>query len=432
MPYGNTKDGDIKNVALFGGRGGDAGRRAELKRMRVVASGLLGAMSVVFIASSMLEQQWPVLAYVRAFTEAAMVGACADWFAVVALFRHPFGIPIPHTAIIPRNKERIGESLGSFICNNFLAPEVVSHRLESLDLASRAAAWLSKPANAFFVARRVAGALPPILEALAEEHVRDFLHGALSRGISAVEASPLAGRVLSVLVAHGHHQALFDSIIIAAEDFLLRNEDSIRVSVSSRTWKWMPAWVDEKVADRVMVGLLETIHELRDADHPWRGEFQINVDDFILRLATDPQFHARGEAIKAEVLGNAVVDDYLDSLAGEIRHRLMVDAAMDEGILREGLERALLALGRRLADDRRMLEILNRWGRRAVERHIVPNRSEIGTFIAGIVARWDSRTLVEKLELQVGKDLQYIRINGTVVGGLVGLLIYTVKMAVSH
>ena len=402
-------------------------RRIELRRMRAFATGLLVLMLVIFVAARIFEARLPALAYVRACAEAAMVGACADWFAVVALFRHPFGLPIPHTAILPRNKARVGESLGAFICNNFLAPEVVSQRLAGLHAAARAARWLSDPANAGFIARRSAGLLPPMLEALQDEHVRTFMRGILHRGVASVEAAPLAARVLSVLVAHGHHQALFDRAIATAETFLTRHEPLIRAKVSTRSWKWLPRWVDEKVADRVMTGLMETVHELRAPDHPWREEFQVAVDGFILRLAADPLFRARGEAIKAEVLDSPVVEDYLDSLWTEIKRRLIADTAADDGVLRQGLEQALLVLGHRLQDDPRMQAVLDRWVRRAAERYIIPNRGEIGAFIAGVVARWDSATLVAKLELQVGKDLQYIRINGTLVGGLVGLVIFALS-----
>jgi len=406
-------------------------RRRELRRMRALATGLLALMLVVFVATSVLAERWPFLAYVRAFAEAAMVGACADWFAVAALFRHPLGLPIPHTAIVPRNKARIGESLGSFICNNFLAPEVVSARLSGFDAAALVAGWLSDPVNAAFIAKRSAGLLPPMLEALDEEHVRAFVRSILHRGIASVEASPLAARILSALVAHGHHQALFDHTVAAAEDFLLRHEELIREKVSTRSWKWLPRWVDQRVADKVMTGLLETIHELREPEHPWRGEFQAAVDLFVGQLATDPAMRARGETIKAEVLGNPVVEDYLDSLWAVIKTRLIADIGADEGVLRQGLERALLALGDRLKEDSRMQAIVNRWVRKAVERYVVPNRGEIGSFIAGVVTRWDSPTLVAKLELQVGKDLQYIRINGTLVGGLVGLIIFTLAHALN-
>jgi uncharacterized membrane-anchored protein YjiN (DUF445 family) len=407
-----------------------ARRLSELRRMRGFATGLLLLMLAVFVATSILEARWPWLAYVRAFAEAAMVGACADWFAVVALFRHPFGIPIPHTAIVPRNKDRIGDSLGSFICNNFLAPEVVTAKLDSIDVAGWVAGWLSVPGNANFVARRSAGLMPPMLEALEDEHVRLFVRSATRRGIESVAAAPLAARVLSVLVAHGHHQRLFDRAVEMAESFVVRHEESLRAKVTARTSRWLPRWVDTKLADKVLTGLMETLGEMRDPEHPWRREFQDAVEGFIAELADDPEAFAVGERIKAEVLDNPVVEQYLDSLWGEVKARLNADLAADEGIIQQGLERALLALGRRLEDDTAMQAILNRWVRRAVDRYVVPHRGEIGAFIAGVVSRWDTRTLVGKLELQVGKDLQYIRINGTLVGGLVGLLIFAVARAV--
>lgn len=405
----------------------DLDRAGQYRRMRLLAGFLLLAMFCLFLAAifGMKRFDWPVLPYLRAFAEAAMVGAIADWFAVVALFRHPFGIPIPHTAIIPRNKDRIGESLGAFICNNFLAPEVVAHRLDTLDGAGKLAGWLAEPATAAMLARRGAALAPALLAGLDDAHVRNFARTMLGRGIRALEAAPLAARVLSALVARGHHQALFDQVVAGAEDFLLRNEDLIRSRVSDRSWKWLPRWVDGKLADKVMVGLLETLHELRDPRHPWRGEFQRAVEVFVARLVQDPVMKARAEAIKAEVMANPVVEDYLDTLWNAAKDRLQAGLAEDEAVLRAGLERALTAMGRRLEKDEHLRAVMNRWLRRAVERAIVPYRNEIGAFIAGVVRRWDSRTLVDKLELQVGKDLQYIRINGTLVGGLVGLAIYS-------
>ncbi|MEW5728665.1 MAG: DUF445 domain-containing protein [Pseudomonadota bacterium] len=401
-------------------------RAAEYARMRWIATGLLVLMLAVFVATGQLVDRWPWLAYARAFAEAAMVGAVADWFAVVALFRRPFGLPIPHTAIIPRNKQRIGDSLGAFICNNFLAPDVVSAKLDSLDPAGRLARWLARPENAARAARRASGVVPPLLEALEDDRVRGFLHGAVRRGLAAVDAAPLASRVLAVLVAHGHHQALFDRLIVAGEGFLARNEGLIRARVADRSWRWLPRWVDEKLADKVVFGLADTLRELHDPGHPWRRDFQVAAESWVARLAEDPDWRARGEAIKAEVMDNPALEGYLDSLWEEIKRRLRSDAAQDQGVLQGGLERALLALGERLEADPAMRAVANRWLRVAVQRHVIPHRGEIGGFIAGVVARWDTTTLVGKLELQVGKDLQYIRINGTIVGGLVGLLIYVV------
>ncbi|MBC7951397.1 MAG: DUF445 domain-containing protein [Rhodospirillaceae bacterium] len=404
-------------------------RAAELRRMKLIATSLLALMFAVFIVTTLVQDRWPALSYVRAFAEAAMVGAIADWFAVVALFRHPFGLPIPHTAIIPRNKDRIGESLGAFICNNFLAPDIVAAKLDSLDGAGRVAGWLSAPETSDMLARRATTFVPALLDALEDEHVRAFMRGAMSRGIASVQVAPLTARILSVLVAHGHHQALFDQGLEMAAGFLMRNEDHIRSKVADRSWKWLPRWVDHKLADKVMVGALETLGDLRAPDHPWREEFQAAIFRLMDHLAHDPDLIARGEAIKAEVLKNPLVEEYLDSLWGETKARLKDDMAAGEGVLRHGIERALAGLGTRLQADDRMRAVLNRWLRRAVERNIVPHRGEIGTFIASVVARWDVGTLVGKLELQVGKDLQYIRINGTVVGGLVGLCIHALSRA---
>lgn len=403
------------------------GRAGELRRMKRIAVSLLVLMFALFIAATLMQDRWPALSYLRAFAEAAMVGAIADWFAVVALFRHPFGLPIPHTAIIPRNKDRIGAALGAFICNNFLAPAVVAAKLDSLDGAGRLAHWLAAPDTADSLARRATTFVPALLDALEDEHVRALMRTAMVRGIASVQAAPLAARILSVLVAHGHHQALFDHGLEMTAGFLFRNEDLIRAKVADRSWKWLPRWVDDKLADKVMVGALDTLGDLRAPDHPWREEFQAAIIHFIDRLAHDPQMIARGEAIKAEVLKNPLVEAYLESLWGEAKARLKDGMETSEDALRHGIARALSALAARLTKDARMRAVLNRWLRRAVERNIVPHRGEIGDFIAGVVARWDAGTLVDKLELQVGKDLQYIRINGTVVGGLVGLVIHALS-----
>ncbi|MCR6631512.1 MAG: DUF445 domain-containing protein [Magnetospirillum sp.] len=403
-------------------------RAAQFRRMKRLATGLLALMFALFVGAVIAQSRWPQyapqLAYLRAFAEAAMVGAIADWFAVVALFRRPFGLPIPHTAIIPRNKERIGQSLGAFICNNFLAPEPVASKLDSLDVAGRLARWLSDPATGERLGRRAAGLVPALMDALDDETVNAFARGTLTRGLASAQAAPLAARVLSVLVAHGHHQALFDNALDMVSGWLLRNEVLIRERVTDRSWKWLPRWVDRKLADKVMDGSLDTLAELRDPAHPWRGEFQEAVLRFIDRLAHDSQMRARGEAIKAEMLKNPLVQEYLDSVWEETRTRLRTDLSAGEGVVRQTVERAVTTLGTRLSEDGRMRAVGNRWLRRTVERLVVPQRAEIGNFIAGVVARWDTRTLVDKLELQVGRDLQYIRINGTLVGGLVGLLIH--------
>lgn len=405
----------------------DPSRAVQLRRMKALAGGLLALMFALFVASTWYQARWPQLAYVRAFAEAAMVGAIADWFAVVALFRRPFGLPIPHTAIIARNKDRIGRSLGSFIANNFLAPGLVAAKLDSLDAAGRLTAWLAQPSTAAALAHRAAALAPAVVDALEGEAAAAFARGTMTRALGSVQAAPLAARVLSVLVAHGHHQVLFDRFLDAAAGFLLRNEDMIRERVADRSWRWLPRWVDQKLADKVMDGSLDTLVELRAPNHPWRAEFQAATLRLCERLAHDPALRAQGEAIKAEMLRHPLVLATLDGAWEEAKARLRAELANPEGALAPAIERMVANLATRLEQDERLRALINRWLRRAVERMVVPQRAEIGHFIAGVVERWDTRTLVDKLELQVGRDLQYIRINGTLVGGLVGLAIHALS-----
>ncbi|MGE5477171.1 MAG: DUF445 domain-containing protein [Bacteroidales bacterium] len=402
-------------------------RATQFRRMKRLAAGLLALMFALFVAALLGQERWPQLSFVRAFAEAAMVGAIADWFAVVALFRRPFGLPIPHTAIIPRNKDRIGRSLGRFIANNFLAPGLVSAKLDSLDAAGRLARWLAEPATAERIAKRAAGLAPALLDALDDDAARGFARATMTRALGSLQAAPLAARVLSVLVARGHHQELFDRFLDIAADFLLRNEEIIRERVTDRSWKWLPRWVDRRLADKVMDGSLDTLAELRDPGHPWRAEFQAASLRFCERLAHDPALRAKGEVLKADLLRHPLVQATLDSAWDETRARLRGELAGETTALAPAIERMVAALAARLAGDDHLRAVLNRWLRRAVERMVVPQRAEIGDFIAGVVERWDTATLVDKLELQVGRDLQYIRINGTIVGGLVGLAIHALS-----
>ncbi len=412
---------------------GDASHRgaghnlAELQRMRLWATGLLMLMLALFVACSGLASVWPFLVYPRAFAEAAMVGACADWFAVVALFRHPLGIPIPHTAIVPRQKQRIGESLGRFIANNFLAPTEVMVRLESIDAAGWLARWLTEGHNTTVVATRLRGLFPPLLDLLGEDQIRSFSRGMIRSGIDSIAAAPLAARVLSVLIAHGHHDAVFDVVIQWAQSFLDGHKSGIRQHVAKNSARWLPGWVDGKLTDAVLGELRETLAAAHAPDHPWRGEYRAVLTRLITEMAEDPQMLAEGERLKTEVLSNAVVDGYLDWLGGEVESKIQTELAATDGVLTSGLEHALLALSHWLENDARIRALINGWAHRLVLNAVVPNRAEIGAFVAGVVAKWNTTTLVDKLELQVGKDLQYIRINGTVVGGLVGLVIFTVS-----
>jgi uncharacterized membrane-anchored protein YjiN (DUF445 family) len=399
-------------------------RLRDLKRMRFFATALLVLMFLIFVATSFAEAQWPWLAYPRAFAEAGMIGACADWFAVVALFRHPFGIPIPHTAIVPRSKERIGIAIGRFTANNFLSPRVLAERIREVDIAGWISRWLAEPGNAHNLAQRAASVLQQVLRSLPREDVNAFLTGAARFGIEAMPAAPLASRLLALVWAHGEMQTLIEHGISYASAALVRNRDTIRQKVSERSSRLIPKWVDGIMADRIVAGLTRALEEMREPNHPWRVELSTAVEKLIADLATNPDMLARGEELKARILENPVVVKQIDAMWGEIEDKL--DAVTSSNRLFEMLEQSLLTASERLATDARIGEGINRWLRVAILRMVAPRRTEIAAFIRKVVENWDAETLVKRIELQVGRDLQYIRINGTLVGGLVGLIIFSV------
>jgi uncharacterized membrane-anchored protein YjiN (DUF445 family) len=397
-------------------------RIAELRRMRSWATSLLAAMATIFVAAALLEGRWPWLGYVRAFAEASVVGACADWFAVVALFRHPFGIPIPHTAIVPRNKARIADAISAFVCNNFLAPSVVASRLATIDAAGWWGRYLAKSGNAARIAERSAGLLAPAVELLARAPVHAFLGDATRRGLQSIPAAPLAANLLAVLLKNGQLLALAEWAIEHGDTSLVRNNELLREKVTQHTSWWIPKWLDGKIADRVLTGVRGSLSEMREPDHPWRAHFVRLAEDLIDKLAHDPETIAGGERVKAEILDNPAVAEHIELLWRAIEAKLR-DGEGAAFVLAH-LEAALLVLARWLQEDAALRALLNHWVRELIEGTVVPHRDEIGGYIADVVKRWDERTLVDKMELTVGKDLQYVRINGTLVGGLVGLLIH--------
>jgi uncharacterized membrane-anchored protein YjiN (DUF445 family) len=396
----------------------------QLRRMRAIATLLLVFMAALFVATSLTLTAWPWLACVRAFAEAAMVGACADWFAVVALFRRPFGLPIPHTGIVPRNKERIGTALGRFMSNNFLSPSLLAKRLDKIEATAWAAAWLNDPANARRVAEQASLVLPQALAAMPRDQFVDWLAKAALRGVEALPAAPLASKILAVLWAQGETQALLNRGIEFAEASLLRHKDFIRAKVTQSSSRFIPRWVDSMLADKVMNGLQSTLAEMRAPDHPWRVELRGAIDTLIFDLANDPGMAAHAEKMKAELLANPVFISQVNGLCQDVEAQISVHASAHAASLAEGLQFALLALGNWLREDTKIRARLDRWVRRAALRALAPRRAEIGAYIANVVANWDATTLVNRMELQVGADLQYIRINGTLVGGLVGVIIF--------
>ena len=401
-------------------------RRADLRRMRTIATSLLVLMTLVFIATRFAPSGWRWAPYVGAFAEAAMVGACADWFAVVALFRRPLGLPIPHTAIVPENKRRIGASMGRFITNNFLSPRVAAERLKAVDIVGLAARQLADPRNAEAIAAVVGRLAPHAIAALPQDAVENWIGGIARRGAEALPAAPLAARALSILWAEGAGQALLDQGLILIEGALARNHAAIVEQVRRQSSRWIPKWVDDIIAAKLLQGISGTLEDMRRPDHPWRAELEARIEALIDALAHDPEMRARGEALKREFLDNPAFADQARALWRELEAALQRELPQRAETLTGW---ALAALSRSLDADPLRRERLNDGLRRLLLQIVLPRRAEVGDYIAHVVDRWDTTTLVQRLELQVGRDLQYIRINGTVVGGLVGLAIYAITRA---
>lgn len=396
--------------------------------MHRVATGLLAAMVVLYVAASLIRPADPVatavLAAIRAFAEAATVGACADWFAVTALFRRPFGLPIPHTAIIPRNKDRIGEGLGRFIEANFLAPDVVRQKLGSLDIAGRLADRLSDADQRRRLASRVADMVPVVIEGFGDAPFQRFVRAVAGDQLRALPAATLAGRALTAVLAGGHHQRLLDRLIDVLRPVLDNSAPLLKERIAERTSWWMPHFVDERIARALMTGMHDLLVELADPGHPWRRRADVLLAQLAEDLDRDPELAGRCEAIKLQIIDSPAVQGYLGELWAGARTRILADLATAEGETRVWIHTILATVADRLAGDAQLRSSVNRWITLMVLRQVVPYRREIGDFIAGVVRRWDTATLVTKLEERVGRDLQYIRINGALVGGLVGLAIH--------
>jgi uncharacterized membrane-anchored protein YjiN (DUF445 family) len=396
--------------------------------MRLIATSLLVLMAAVFVAASVEAHRWPWLGWVRAFAEAATVGAAADWFAVTALFRRPLGLPIPHTAIVPRNKDRIGEGLGRFIADNFLTARVLDAQVRKLEVAHWGADWLAREGNAAALARRIAPALPELLKAIPKS-VREELLGSLaSAAIRAIPAGPAAARVIALAWRDGRAQPLLDGLVDRFGQYLGEHEDFVREKISEQSWSWMPKFVDRMIGDRVIRGLGNLAEEMRAPDHPWRVELARVVERFIDRLEHDPQLQADADALKMRLLTHPDLAAEINRAWGGIEASLTSDPAATARMAAR-IEGWLTALGGWLAEDEVLRRRLNDGARIVALRLIAPRRHAIGGFVANVVKGWDAADVVERLELSFGRDLQYIRINGTIVGGLVGLALYAASRA---
>jgi uncharacterized membrane-anchored protein YjiN (DUF445 family) len=406
----------------------DEGRRRDLRRMKAMAGGLLAFAAVVYVLT-LHRSGW--LGFVNAGAEASMVGAVADWFAVTALFRHPLGLPIPHTAIIPTRKDALGRSLQEFVATNFLAEEVVRGRVERADLARRVGIWLGDPAHATRVTAELASLARGAMTVLRDEQVVTVLESLVLRRALQRPWGPPSGRLLSRVVAEGAHHRLVDVVVDSIHDWLIEHEDVVLRLVMERAPVWTPTWVDQRVARRAYLEALQLVADIEaDRGHRVRKALDGMLAQLANDLQTDPATMVRADAFRDSVLNHPDVRSAVESLWATLR-TVLEESIDDPGSeLRMRTLDGLVGLGRRLARDVALQATVDGYVADAAGHVVSSYRNEVATVISETVDRWDADDASRRIELHVGRDLQFIRINGTVVGGLAGLVIHTVALLV--
>ena len=394
-------------------------------------------MAMIFIATGRYLGVHPAMGYLHAFAEAAMVGGLADWFAVTALFRRPLGLPIPHTAIIPQNKDRIADTMAGFLRDNFLTPAVVARRMRSMNLARAVGSYLAEPGKRG-QSRVRAGAgelLVEVLQSLDPERLGNQVRGALASGLERLPVAPLLGRMMEAMIADGRHRPLIDSIIRWAGLVLEDNEEMVRDIIHQRANALLRfTGLDERLANSVLDGLYKLLAEvLVDPDHPLRAKVEEGLHNLARDLREDPAMQEKVEGMKRELLANPAVADWWQGVWERLRQSFIAMLRGEDGPGSDalsGLVGSFSELGGALRDDPRLQHQVNRFARRTAVGIASRYGDQIVQLVSETVKRWDAETVTARIEGAVGRDLQFIRMNGTLVGGLVGVAIHGASTAI--
>ncbi len=411
-----------------------AQRDAELRQMRIIATGLLLFMCVLFLVGNRLETSYHShWGFLRAFAEAGMVGGLADWFAVTALFRHPLGIPIPHTAIIPNNKERLGRTLASFLRSNFLTTRVVARRVQRMDVAGAMGKFLSAPAGGEGRMRMGASRLMgDVIASLDDERLGSVAKAAIRKQLDKLDIAPLLGQLLTAMIKERRHLPVLDGVIKWASKTLEANEHLIRAMVEERAntiMRW--TGLDDRLADAIVNGLNKLLHDMaEDPDHPLREKGEEGLASLAHDLKHDKELQAKVAHWKGQLLDNPAMSKWINSLWDQGRDGLLKAARNPDAALAGSFGDALIKLGGTLQDDAGLKHQINRFARRAIVGTTENYGDNIVALVSDTIANWDASTITDRVENAVGSDLQFIRINGTLVGGLAGIVIHAVGLLI--
>jgi uncharacterized membrane-anchored protein YjiN (DUF445 family) len=407
-------------------------RERRLTAARRRATALLAAVTALFIAVTAAGAHGTLLGYVQAGAEAAMVGGVADWFAVTALFRRPLGLPIPHTALIVERKDQFAVTLGQFVQENFLNADVLAERIRAAHLVPRLADWLADKVNAARVAGYGADLAVTLAEAVRDEDAQRLFTAELTRALDAIDVAPVAGRILRIVLAGEPEDELINAMVSAADRYLTDHHAELRDRFEGESPRWVPDAVYRRVFDRIHARLHQRLQAMAtDPGDETRQQIKQWIAGLPDRLETSPELRERGERLKRDILASTALRDWSSTLWEQAKDTLRTQAADPDSELRRRLGEALVAAGRRMGSDQRLQDSFERMvesGARAVADRF---HDELADLVTGTIQRWDAAETSSQLELLLGRDLQYIRINGTVVGAGVGLALHAIALALT-
>ncbi|MFN3020078.1 DUF445 domain-containing protein [Chryseobacterium sp. TY3] len=407
----------------------DSEKKIQLRNYKMLATGLFLLMAITFIIMTIIQKSTPShwVGYIRAFSEAAMVGALADWFAVTALFHHPMGLKIPHTNLIENSKVKIGDNLGNFVVDNFLAPENIRPYILKLKVSGFAGEWIGKEKNQDLFVSEASNILLDILLKLDDKEVVHFISNKVKDMTASIKVNKLLGNGLEYLIQKNDHESLITNLSGQIKTYILLNQQMVEERVEKESYFFVPKSVDRKISEKIVSGLSHYFEEIEnDQQHPLRKEITSKLLVFADEIKTEVKWENEFDVIKNEFLNGEKLNEYASDIWLSIKDSVRAELTSETSSLKIYIKKNLSELSQNLQSDEVLQKKIDSWIRLTAYKYILKNTKEAGNLISNTVGNWEGKELSRKLELEVGKDLQFIRINGTIVGGLVGLLIYTV------
>ena len=408
-------------------------KKIQLRNHKLLATGLFLLMAVTFVVMTILEKKNPAhwIGYIRAFSEAAMVGALADWFAVTALFHHPLGLKIPHTNLIEKSKAKIGDNLGSFVVSNFLSPQNIRPYIQKLKVSGFLGDWLQKEKNSEALVNNLSEIILDIVNKLEDEVVVKFIANKAKEMSDDLKINQILGNGIEYILQKNDHQKLITNLSSQIKNYVLENHEMVRERVKKESYKLVPSFVDEKIAEKITSGLSKYFEEVEeDQNHALRKEITQKLFDFSSEIKINPQYEQELNAIKDDFLQPEKIHQYSHDIWVSLKKTLTEELIQEHSSLKNYLHKNIAEFSENLRTDEKLQHKIDHWVRVTAYKYILRNTNKFGDLIADTVGNWQGKELSEKLELEVGKDLQFIRINGTLVVGLVGLLIYSIAQLI--